>query len=254
MKKYISLLLLVFLASCKTKSVVAEASAKEALSADKIITSHYDNKRNFKTLYIKASARYKDDNQSQSVTAEIKILKDEKILVSIRFLGITMAKALITPTEVKYYEKINSNYFEGDYTMLSRWLGTDLDYQKVENMLVGEAMDDLKKGKYKTSIEDKLYKLDATNSGTEKAFFFEAANFLIKKQEITQASKNRMLQVAYPAHKEHAKMFLPAEIAIEAFNKEKKTTINIEYNTVNFDEELSFPYSVPDGYDRIFID
>jgi len=254
MKKYLGLILLVFLISCKSKSVIAEAKATDALSSEKIITNHYNNNRDFKTLYIKASARYKDDKQSQSVTAEIKILKDEKILVSIRFLGITMAKALITPKEVKYYEKINSNYFEGDYTTLSKWLGTDLDFQKVQNMLIGQAMDDLKKGKYKTQIENTLYKLDTKASGTEKAFYFEAANFLIKRQEIEQPAKNRMLHVSYPAHKEHSQMILPAELVIEAFSKEKKSTINIEYNTVTFNEELSFPYSTPEGYDKIEIE
>jgi hypothetical protein len=259
MKKYLGIAAMAFLictgalVSCKSKSVIAEAKATDTLSADKIIASHYNNKKDFGTLYIKAGARYKDDNQSQSVTAEIKIKKDEKILVSIRFLGITMAKALITPTEVKYYEKIGSKYFEGDYTTLSKWLGSDLDFTKVQNMLIGQAMDDLKKGKYKTEIESKLYKLENASDGTEKAFFFEASNFLIKKQEITQASKNRMLQVSYPAHKDYPIMILPAELLIEASNNNKKTTINIDYNSVNFNEDLSFPYSVPEGYERIFI-
>jgi hypothetical protein len=34
-------------------------------------------------------------------------------------------------------------YFEGDFSALSQWLGTDLDYNKIQNLLVGEALDDL---------------------------------------------------------------------------------------------------------------
>lgn len=263
MKKYIALALVVVLAcfassltlvSCKTKSVIAEAKATEEIPAKTVVENHYANKKDFKTLYIKASARYEDDKQSQNVTAEIKILKDEKILVSIRFLGITMAKALITPKEVKYYEKLGGKFFEGDYAALSKWLGTDLDYSKVQNMLIGQSLDDLTKGKYKTSIEDKLYKLETTSAGTEKTFYFEASKFLIKKEEITQNAKNRSLLVSYPNHKDYATMNLPAEFLIEAFNEGKKTTINIDYNAATFNEELSFPYSVPDGYERIFIE
>jgi hypothetical protein len=37
-----------------------------------------------------------------------------------------MAKASITPP-VSYYEKIKAMYFEGDFSALSQWLGTDLD-------------------------------------------------------------------------------------------------------------------------------
>ena len=122
-------------------------------------------------------------------------------------------------------------------------------------MLIGEAMDDLKKGKYKTTIEEDLYKLeDISNKNTAKSFFFEAANFLIKKQEIVQEKQDRMLQVTYPNHQEYPQAILPAKINIEANQQGKRTTISIEYNTVTFNENLSFPYSVPDGYERIYID
>lgn len=243
------------LVSCKSaKTGLSEGSADTMLSADKIIANHYSNKKDFSTVYIKASANYRDEKQSQNVTAEIKIKKDEKILISIRFLGITMAKALITPHEVRYYEKINGNYFEGDYATLSQWLGTDLDFQKVQNMLIGQALDDLNKGNYKTTIEDKLYKLENTSDPTTKSFYFEAEHFLIKKQQISQPSKERMLEVSYPAQKEFSEGVLPLSIIIEAVQKKGKTNININYNQVTFNEELSFPYSVPDGYERVNID
>lgn len=254
MKKYLIVITLIALSSCKSKAVLAEAKAKEEISTKEIITRHYASAKDFSTLMISANARYRDQNQSQAVTAEIKIKKDEKILVSVRFLGITMAKALITPTGVKYYEKINSQYFEGDYGTLSKWLGTDLDFQKVQNMLIGEAMDDLSKSTYENTIEDQLYKLSQVSNGTSKAFYFEASKLLIKRQQIEQKTRDRMLLVTYPNHKEYDVMTLPAEFVIEATNKGKKTTINMDYNKVSFNEDLSFPYSVPGDYERINID
>lgn len=241
--------------SCKSKAVISEATATKTMSAEKVIDNHYDTKKEFKTAYIKADVSYKDDKQGLNVSADIRIKKNEQILLSIRFFGITMAKALITPTEVKYYEKTGNKYFEGDYSTLSKWLGTDLDFQKVQNMLIGQAFDDLNKGKYDSSIEDGLYRLyDKSNKSTEKSFFFEASQFLIKKQEISQKSKNRMLKVSYPNHKDYPEVILPTELIIEALQDNKATKINIEYKSATFNEELSFPYSVPSGYDRIFID
>ncbi|MES2747164.1 MAG: DUF4292 domain-containing protein [Bacteroidota bacterium] len=261
MKKYISLVWVICftssltLVSCKSKASLLEGNANKALSADKIIENHYNNKNDFSTLYIKANAKYKDDKQSQNVTAEIKIKKNEIILVSIRFIGITMAKALITPTEVKYYDKINQKYFEGDYALLSQWLGTDLDFQKVQNILLGKAMDDLQKSKFMVSIVDKLYKLDNNrSSATLKSFYFEADNFLLKQQEMNQPNEERALQIAYPEYKKYDNMILPLSFNIDAFHKDKKTTINIDYKNVTFNEELSFPYSVPEGYERLFIE
>jgi Domain of unknown function (DUF4292) len=255
MNKLALLLLLLFMVSCKTKSVVATANIDtKQLTANTIIEKHYNNKNTFSTLYIKANAKYADDKQSQNVTAEIKIKKDEQILVSIRFLGITMAKALITPTSVSYYEKINGTYFEGDFSGLSKWLGTDLDYIKIQNMLLGEAFDDLNKGKYTESLEGKWYRLDDfSNENTKKSFFVDADTFLIQKQEITQTAEERMIQVAYSGNKVFNEGALPLNVLINTYQKKGKTEINLDYNAITFNEELSFPYSVPNGYKRILI-
>ncbi len=256
MKRYIAFILVFGLfASCKTKAVLAEGTAENEMASKNIIAGHYANASDFSTVYIKSSARYSDPNQTHNVTAEIRIQKDEKILVSIRFFGITMAKALITPSEVKYYEKINNNYFEGDYTTLSRWLGADLDFQKVQNMLIGKAIDDLTKEKYISSIEDKLYKLDAAAANiTKKSFYFEGENFLIKKQQIVQETRGRELTVTYPGYSNYSGKAFPSQLLIAALQQKGKTTISIKYDTVTFNEDLSFPYSVPDGYERVFID
>lgn len=254
-KKIALLAAIVLMASCKTKAVVADTSVKAThLTANEIIQNHYSNKNNFSTLYIKSNARYADDKQTQNVTAEIKIKKDEQILISIRFLGITMAKALITPQSVNYYEKINGSYFEGDFRGLSQWLGTDLDFKKIQNMLLGGAIDDLNKGKYSETLSDQMYRLDdVSNSNTKKSFYFDADKFLVKRQEISQTAENRTIKVAYSDNKVYDEATLPLNVVINALQPKGKTEINLDYNSVSFNEELSFPYSVPNGYKRIII-
>jgi hypothetical protein len=49
---------------------------------------------------------------------------------------------------VSYYEKIKARILKGDFSALSQWLGTDLDYNKIQNMLLG-TLDDLSKGNTK---------------------------------------------------------------------------------------------------------
>ena len=256
MKRTIAIIGIFFLVlSCKSKkAVVSEGIATDFIRATEIIKNHYNNKNDFKTLYIKSSARYEDPKNSNNVTAEIRIQHNEKILISIRFLGITMAKALITPSEVKYYEKLNGTYFEGNYELLSQFLGTELDYNKVENLLIGEAIDDLNKENFTAMIVDKLYKLNNVNTKEiDKTFYFEADNFLVKKEEIIQASKNRKVTIEYPNYQKIGSYFLPTEIQINANQDKGKTSISINYNSIYLNDELSFPYSVPDSYERIFI-
>lgn len=257
MKKYIVIVLMVIsMISCKSKAVAVQNNNTEvtAKKDNKVIEKHYDNKLDFSTLYIKANVKYVDEKQSQNVTAEIKIKKDEQILVSVRFLGITMAKALITPIAVSYYEKINGTYYEGDFTSLSKWLGTELDYSKVQNLLVGEALDDLRKGKYTQTIVENLIRLeDEKNNNLKKAFFLDSEKYLLQKEEISQTEENRMLEIKYSDNKVFDQGILPASIEINAIQPKGRTDINLNYNTISFNEELSFPYSVPSGYKKIII-
>ncbi len=241
--------------SCKSKAAVVDVKKPaERMKTSNVIESYYNNKTDFSTLYIKSNAQFANEKQTQNVTAEIKIKKDEQILVSIRFLGITMAKALITPTAVSYYEKINGSYFEGDFSALSQWLGTDLDFNKIQNMLIGRAIDDLKNGKYTETLVDQTYRLDdASVSNTKKSFFLDADKFFVKKQEITQTAEERMIQVTYANQVVYKEATLPMSVIINTFQKNSKSEINLEYNTITFNEELSFPYSVPNGYKRILI-
>ncbi|WP_026708822.1 DUF4292 domain-containing protein [Flavobacterium frigidarium] len=255
MKKISLLLAIIMMASCKTQSVVTEPITPAIyLKSKTIINKHYDNKKDFSTLYVKANVRYADDKQTQNVTAEIKIKKDEEILVSIRFLGITMAKASITPKSVRYYEKIKGTYFEGDFSTLSKWLGTDLDYTKMQNMLIGEAIDDLNKGKYTESLLEQMYRLDDNeNGGTKKSFYIDASDFEIKKQEVSQPTEERMILISYSDPKTNNEITIPSNVVINSYQKDKKSEIKLDYNTISFNEELSFPYSVPNGYNKVII-
>ena len=245
------------LASCKTaqKAVVSEGSAGEEKAVKEIVDGHYKNAKDFKTLLVKASVDYKDKKTKQSVNAEIRIKKDEIILVSVRALGFNLAKAMITPTRVSYYEKISGTYFDGNYAALSKWLGTELDFAKVQNMLLGNAIYDLSKGKYAASLENGQHKLQSVDrSAISKLFLFEGANYFLKKEIVSQAGMDpRSLQIEYPSYREYPKAVLPATIKIEAEQKDI-VNLNIEYNSATFDENLTFPYEVPEGYDQIFID
>lgn len=244
---------LLFLVSCKTKQSVLESAANESLAASKIISGHYENEKNFSTLNIRANAKYKDEKQSHSVTADIRIKKDEIIWINVKLLGFPVAKALITPERVSYYEKINNTYFEGDFSLLSNWLGTELDFNKVQNLLIGSAIDDLTKAKYIAKIEKELYQLTEKNiNNTSKVFNFEGGNFLLKKETIFQEHENRKLEINYPSHKKQNGMFLPNEINIKAQQKET-VFIGLEFKNIIFNENLSYPFSIPSGYDQISV-
>jgi hypothetical protein len=250
--KIITVLLLV-ITSCKsTKNSIADNSIS-AISTKKIINNHYNNKFHQQTIYARLNAKYRDKKTAASVSIKLRLEKDRTIWMSATKLGIPLAKVKITPTRVMYYEKLQHTYFDGDFSLLSKWLGTELDYDKVQNILLGQAVLNLKKGKYNSQISQNLYQLSPkkNNELFGILFFMNPDNFKLNKQEIKNSNKQQSLSVSYPKYNTIKGEQFPKNITIKAIDNKNLTTINIEYRTVEFNKKLSFPFSIPKGYKEI---
>ncbi|MDY8138729.1 DUF4292 domain-containing protein [Aquimarina sp. 2201CG5-10] len=256
MKKVFYLLCfsLIIFSSCKSTKAISTSKIKK-LSAEKIITNHYNQSFNFNTLNARIKVKYDDGKQSFSPNVTLRMKKDKTIWVSAKILGITLAKVLITPEKVSYYEKINNTYFEGDFELLSNWLGTDLDYNKVQQMLLGQALFNLRDDKYKSSIVNQNYQLQPKKELElfEKLFLINPGTFKIATQRLKQPIENRNLGINYRSYQKVGNQDFPKEILIEALQEQKRTTIKIEYRTVDYNAKVSFPFKIPSGYEEVTI-
>lgn len=241
--------LLLIITSCKTKQSVLEADT--SVSAKEIIENYNNqNKLDFQVLHIKGSTSYSLFN----VNLDIRIKKDEIILVSGRVLGTTIVKAKITPDYVSYYNKWESEYFEGNYEFLSDFLGTELDFQKVQNLLLGRTLDNLSREKFIFEIENNLYKLSSSRKDLNKAYYFETNNFRLVRQFVEQKHENRSAFVEYSNYKTQNNNVLPFAVFISSLNKKDKNEFKVEYKSMEFNTEISFPYEIPSGYRAVEID
>lgn len=242
-----------FLLGCKSGKTISERKATEEKAVLHILNAHYSNLSDFSTSIIRGSAYYRDHKQSQNVGVDIRIKKDEKILINIKVLGFSMAKALITPTEVSYYEKINNQYFTGDFGLLNQWLGADLDFQKVQNILLGTPFNTLEAAHLSSSLENGLHKLKPqANSTMDETYFFEDQLLLLKKEELKSRTNRSKVTISYPNYQKAGQHMMPSEIKIDA-EQEKSIHLNITYDKVSFDEDISFPFSIPSNFKRISI-
>ena len=250
LKKHITFLVLVlFVTSCKTTKSVLEADT--SVSVKEVVKNYKSrNALDFKTLHIKGNTSYSLFN----ITLDIRIKKDEVILVSCRapFVG-TVIKAYITPDYISYYNKWESEYFEGDYEFLSEFLGTELDFQKVQNLLLGRTLDVLDKERFVYAIENNLYKLSSERSDLSKAYYFEPLDFNLVKQHVAQKHENRSAFIEYSNYKTLNNNRLPYAVFISSLNGKDKNEFKVDYKTIDFDTQISFPYNIPDGYKKIEI-
>lgn len=252
MKRFGFLLLALLVFGCKSTSVLnTQKGVVEDKTVVEIINAHNDNTADFTTSFIRGTANYNDGKQSQNVGLDIRMKKDEIILINVKVIAISMAKVQLTPTSVQFYEKLNGRYYDGDFAFLSHWLGTDLDFYKVQNLLLGRTINSLEKQRMKVTQEEGMHKLEYSNrQDILEIYYFEDDHFTLQKEELSQKDENRSVVISYPNYQKVEGSLLPSEIFIEA-NSEKSVKLKIRYDKISLNEELSFPFSIPSSSKNI---
>ncbi|MFD1094471.1 DUF4292 domain-containing protein [Salegentibacter chungangensis] len=252
MKKIIGLVFIaVMLVSCGSSRSGRKIATKDAEAAN-VIKQHYNNEIQFKTLTGKLRAVYQDAEKTQSVNLSFRMEKDKAIWMSASVLGFPVAKAYITPEKVSYYEKISKTYFDGDFSLISEMLGTPLDFQKLQNLLIGQAVYDLRTERYQLSNSAKGYQFLPSSQGeVKKMFLLNPGTYKASAQQLAQENENRSVTITYSDYQKVSGKLFPEEIKIIANEGGKSTNIELTYRSVELDEDVHFPFEIPSGYDEI---
>ncbi len=251
MKKTLFLILSLFvLASCggtKKISKINSATAKE------VIAAHKASEPDFKTLAGRVQLVYEDDEKTQSITVSLRMEKDKNIWIKASILGITIAKVLITPTQVSYYETIGNTYFEGDFALLGDWIGTQINFQQAQALLLGQSIFTLNPSEYSAEVFQGKFKVQPLQQPQNfiHSLFLNPENFKIISETLSQPNENRLLSIRYGDYQQIENQFFPSEITMDTSEKDSKTKIEINYKKIDLNVDVSFPFDIPQGYEEI---
>jgi len=239
------------LTSCRgAKGISGAATADKNATVKKIVISHEAASPNFNTLAARVQVVYENADRLQSITTSVRMEKDKIIWIKASLLGITLAKILITPDRVSYYETIGNTYFDGDFVFLSELLGTEIDFQKAQAMLLGQSIFTLDGDTYTSEIVQNKYKLLPKTQAQNfiHSLQLDPLHFKVYSELLSQPSENRLLSVNYGPYDKIGEDWYPSEIQIDATDKEEKTKIKINYKKIDLNVSISFPFTIPRGY------
>lgn len=252
---YIILLIAtLFLSACGgIKPVTGSSTADSSLALKSIIASHKSAEPDFNTLAGRMYVAYEDEKKSQGITVSLRMQKDEKIWIKASLLGVTIAKALITKNSVQYYETIGNTYFDGDFALLSKWLGTDIDFNKAQAILLGQSVFDLNANNYKTVVVANKYRLQPKNPLGD--FYFSVLlnpdTFKVSQESVSQPSEMRQLDVQYGQYQLIDNQLFPTTIEVNTDDDGKNTKIEVEYRKIELNPSINFSFNIPEGYSPI---
>ncbi|CAM1365592.1 conserved hypothetical protein [Tenacibaculum sediminilitoris] len=252
--KYTTLLVILFLgfSSCKSTKNVTDTIAIKELSARKVAKKHVATNFDKKTVDARLKVNYKNNKESLGFSVRMKIKKDEVIWLKGTKI-ISIFKAKITPTKVQFYSPYEKSYFDGDFLMLKKLLGTDINFQQLQSMLLGEALMDVKSERQEVQIQEKSYQLSPQKQPLlfDLFFYVNPQHFKLDKQLIVNSLKNQRLDISYPKYYKKNAAFFPEKINIKAKEKNKYTIIDITTRSVEYNTKLNVDFNIPNGYKEI---
>ncbi|MEZ4875701.1 MAG: DUF4292 domain-containing protein [Flavobacteriaceae bacterium] len=251
---FILLTLTVFLfTGCKTTKGVSSNGINTSLALDKLLVFHQQAIPNFNTLASRVQVVYEDPEKQQSITVSLRMEKDKTIWIKASILGITLAKAIITTERVSYYETISNTYFDGDFSVLSDWMGTPLDFNKVQAILLGQSIFTINEAQYKTSFVANQYKVEPKKQPFNfiHSLFLNPQNFKVNSGSVSQPNEQRLFSIRYGEYQLIDGSYYPTDILIDASEKDEKTKIAVTYKNIDVNAPVSFPFEIPEGFEQI---
>lgn len=253
----ISIICLLFcmMFSCKSKRITTE-TAEESISLRRIISEHIKAEPDFETLASRMQITYDDGKSKQRINANVRMKKDEIIWIKASVLGITVAKAFLTPDSVSLYETISKRYFEGDYSLISDWLGMDLNFKQAQALFLGQATIELKPNLIKHHISENKYILEAKQNSNifRQNIAIYSSHFKIANQTIEELNQKRIFTLDYSNYQKINDDFYPSEMHLQSIDDKGIMRLHFQFRKTDVNPNISFPYEIPTAYKPMQLD
>ena len=177
-----------------------------------------------------------------------------------------MARLLISNDSIKFINRINKTYFTGDYYFVNQFLGTNVDFDVLQSILLGNDLTYYDDGKFRVSYDSKEYHLVTagrsklkkyvrTQDDAERIYiqniYLNPESFKITKMKIKEfAGDNRKLDAFYDDFQKIGDQLFPRHLTFD-ITAENPVNVDVIYNKFELDTHQDFPFKIPSKYERI---
>ena len=258
MNKFLSFVVLVLVAvACKSPKLIP---GKPTLKNPKDVAAEMvKHSNNAEFIQIKATGRYEMNGDKQSFKADIRIIRDSVIWIELAdpLLGIKAGRGILLRDSIAFINKIERTYMAGSVTHFSEMLRTHIDFDIIQNLLLGEPMCDISgKDKMHVELQEKLYGLyvmpkeDPLFLYTAPNYFLEVdpTTFKIKKQEAVDGI--RRISASYESYEPSNNILFPGSLKM-VLSFDNIITLQLDYLTVKTGEPVRIPFNISSKYKRV---
>lgn len=205
----------------------------------------------YNTAKLKTKMKFLANGKKQNFNAHYILEKDKSIWVSVR-VGLEVARAYITPTRVRAYNRINKEYYDYSFEEIVKLINVNVDFATLQSIIIGNAIGDngevFELGDFGGTINIGLKGEEFLNKLTYNKSDSTLRQFQLQVSRGSYASN--ILGMLGEYNKELGRLVSTKRI----FNVEDskgKISLEMEIQKVDFEGSYNTPYTVPKGYKQV---
>lgn len=220
---------------------------------NELLTSVQKNRIEFKTFSAKIKVDYFNSKGKQpDFVANVRMKKDSLIWLSLgNELGIEGFRVLITPDSIKVLDKLANTYQVRPLSHIQELSQIPFAFADLQNLLLGNPVFFNRDSITSYTRNDKGYTLLSVDALFKNLISINS-NFLVEKSKLddNDPARNRTCDLIYTEYENKAG--IPFSSYREIFiSQQNKLDVQLKFKDYKFNEELSFPFSIPKKFKRI---
>lgn len=264
--KWVVLLLFsVVIFSCKSKKVVVDESSIKSYEVDTVFQKMSANQYEFQWLKGKLKGVYSIDNRKQNFSGQFRIRRDSVIWCSITAMNIEVIRVMVRQDSVFLLNRLEKTYFATTVDYINKMLDTDVDFDMLQALLLGNDIPYYEKDKFDLSEHASTYELNTlgrrklkkyveTTTDNQRVLIqkiqVSKGNFKIIEQSVKQLrTPNKKLTATYEDFENIGGLF-PTNVEF-VVSGTKKLNISFKFSKVIKDDKFRFPFKFPSRYQKV---
>ncbi len=225
---------------------------KAVLAGKKVAQILLENDLKYEFLDIKGNIMVASEGKNLSSGIAIRIEKGKKIWLSLSpILGIEAFRALITPDSIFILDRLNKKAYLKSSAYINQMVGAEVDFGLLESCLVG-SFEPLSGFAYESLGDSSLQTLKYQS---QAAIYMLNARMFEDKLKLTNIvvrliDKEQGLSVKFVDYKQKSDVLHLSELIFDVRSRQNQI-INLNYNKFSVEKVLSFPFFIPEKYERM---
>jgi hypothetical protein len=241
---FIVAIMLLLLGGCKSKKFVFEQTEIQIPQSqlDSILENH---NLDFEWYSIKSKIKYRSPDTQQKGTAYIRIKKDSVIWMVLKKFSVEGVRMQMTPDSITILDRLAKTAVTLDWFELSNHYNTQLTYERLQTLIVGNIYFDASWPKELKSdgLEYTISTQDDNNRYNYTVPFFEQrlSSFIIEDVFL------RQLRVDYFNCDQNSDYCYARDYELE-LDQSEKIFLSLEFSNLELDVEKNIQFEVPPHY------